>query len=187
MKNKASSVKRTCLDEFLESNGYSKNNIYDVSCKQQHDSHNCGVFAVENAKEILNVIGSGNYDHVKVRESLKSFKKDPVSLRKGFAEGLKEILNSESTVAKKSERSVNKPKKACKLKSGVITKNASGNDDSFFCFLRTKEEKAMFDFLSKNQYISGIQSIIRGSGCKSEEAFKAAYNTFFYSNGKKNR
>ncbi len=159
MKNKASSVKRTCLDEFLESNGYSKNNIYDVSCKQQHDSHNCGVFAVENAKEILNVIGSGNYDHVKVRESLKSLKKDPVSLRKGFAEGLKEILNSESTVA--------------------------NNDDSFFCFLRTKEEKAMFDFLSKNQYISGIQSIIRGSGCKSEEAFKAAYNTFFDSNGKK--
>ncbi|WP_425383758.1 SET domain-containing protein-lysine N-methyltransferase [Wolbachia endosymbiont (group A) of Schoenobius gigantella] len=241
MKNKASSVKRTCLDEFLESNGYSKNNIYNVSCKQQQDGHNCGVFALENAKEILNVIGGGNYDHVKVKESLKSLKKDPVSLRKGFAEGLKETLNSESTVAKKSERSVNKPKKACKLKydhvkvkeslkslkkdpvslrkgfaeglketlnsestvakksersvnkpkkacklkSGVITKNASGNDDSFFCFLRTKEEKAMFDFLSKNQYISGIQSIIRGSGCKSEEAFKAAYNTFFDSNGKK--
>ncbi len=190
--NKASSVKRMSLDEFLERKGYSKNNIYSVSCKQQHDGHNCGVFALENAKAILNVIDGGNYDHVKVKESLKNFKKDPVSLREGFAkslkdfaEGFKETLNSASTVAEESKRDGNKPIGYYQLKNSLIIKVHGDDDDALLRFLRTEEGKVMSNFLIKNKYMKGILGIINRSGHNSQKAFEESYNTFFDLKGKK--
>ncbi len=95
---------RMSLDGFLESKGYLKNNIHSVSCKQHGDGYNCGVFALENAKAILNVVGNGDYDTAKVKESLEGVGKDPESLnslREEFAKILKKILNS--TAAKRSK------------------------------------------------------------------------------------
>ncbi|WP_353282518.1 ankyrin repeat domain-containing protein [Wolbachia endosymbiont (group A) of Myopa testacea] len=93
---------RMSLDGFLESKGYLKNNIHSVSCKQQGDGYNCGVFALENAKAILNVVRNGDYDTAEVKESLERVRKDPESLnnlREEFAKSLKKILNS--TAAKR--------------------------------------------------------------------------------------
>lgn len=88
---------RIPLDEFLEREGFSKNNIHSVSCKQQNDTYNCGVFALVNAEAILNAMTNGNDDPAKIKESLKAVNKGSEflnTLRKGFAEGLKEISNS---------------------------------------------------------------------------------------------
>ncbi|WP_341816941.1 hypothetical protein [Wolbachia endosymbiont (group A) of Agelastica alni] len=92
------------LDKFLKNEGYSEGNIYKLSILQQEDHWNCGVFALENAKAILNAVRNGNDDPAKVKESLKAVNKDVNHLnilRKYFANGLTEVshINKQSSVA----------------------------------------------------------------------------------------
>lgn len=83
------------LDEFLESKGYSKDSIFSLSLKQQEDSFNCGVFALENAKAIFDAVKGDDCDVDEVKKSLEGVSKDRKSLkrlRKEFASSLNKAV-----------------------------------------------------------------------------------------------
>ncbi|MGL9761053.1 MAG: ankyrin repeat domain-containing protein [Wolbachia sp.] len=86
------------LDEFLEEKGHSKDNIFNLSLLKQKDSYNCGVFALENAKAILDAVRGGDYDVDKVKKSLERVSEDTESLHRlriKFAHSLEKAVSSD--------------------------------------------------------------------------------------------